>query len=244
MNDAGVKTVTSSITVTLSCIDITTISTAFNSGETVPAVIPYTTDGHIYKIFIGIPGGSKTVALNDVTTFSTDIATCSATGIDLVTSSAGDTAYSGSVFSESNFVLTIDTTSSFYGSLYLKTLSYKPSVSVVDKVFVTVCGDQAITNIDTSNAVFSITRQQAETTTWETFSLANVFKTESSTLPENECPITEYNVCTTIDCSVKYDENFGFRFANSSGVVSLEINTNEVYSPQRTLYLQVVSFSV
>jgi len=41
-----------------------------------------------------------------------------------------DTApYAGSVFSEADFTLTIDTSAAFYGPLYLKALTY------VDEVF-------------------------------------------------------------------------------------------------------------
>jgi hypothetical protein len=177
LNDAGVKTVTSSITVTLSCTGITTISAAYKSDETVASVLPYTTDGYLYKIFFGTPSTTETINLSAVTTFSTDVATCSATGIDLVTDAGGATAYSGAVFSEASFVLTVATNAAFHGPLFLKTLSYKPAVSAVNKVLVTVCGDQVITNVDQNNAVFAITGSKTTTAAWTPFSLAGIWTT-------------------------------------------------------------------
>jgi len=65
VNNAGLKAVTPSITILLSCTAITSLTTAYKSDETVPAVLPYSADGHLYKIFIGLPGGIKTINLKD-----------------------------------------------------------------------------------------------------------------------------------------------------------------------------------
>ena len=247
LNDAGVKTVTPSITVTLSCIGISSVTVAYNSAESVASVLPYTTDGHLYKIFFGTPSTSETVNLNDVTTFSTDVATCSATGIDLVTSSAGDTAYSGAVFSESNFVLTVATNAPFYGSLFLKTLTYRPTISNVDKVLVSICGDQVITNGDQSNAVFAITGSRTTTSAWTPYSLAGIWTTQggASGLPLNECPVTDIKVCEDNACNTELTEASGLRITSNAGVFSLEVDKSVVAAdPQITRYFKVISYSV
>jgi len=153
-----ITTVSPSITVTFSCIDVTSITTAYTSNNGVSLVVDYTTDGFFLKIFVEELGSSSTVDLSTVATYVTDRPTdCLSTGIDLVTDIGGTTAYSGSVFSETDLTLTIDTTSAFYGPIFMKSLTYVPTVFAVDKVLVTICGDQTITNADPSNAVFAIT---------------------------------------------------------------------------------------
>lgn len=80
--------------------------------------------------------------LSVVATYVTDRPDdCLSTGIDLVTDDTGETAYSDAVFSEVDLALTIDTSASFYGPIYLKALTYVVSVFQIDKVLVTVCGE-------------------------------------------------------------------------------------------------------
>ena len=102
-------TLTSAIKVTLSCLDLTSITTTYIEN-TVPFVEDYSADGFFYKIFIGTPGTSETVDLSSVANYITDRhPSCLATGIDLVTDQSGTTAYTGGVFSEDAFTLTINT---------------------------------------------------------------------------------------------------------------------------------------
>jgi len=83
-------TLTSAIKVTLSCLDVTSITTTYDSDNSVPFVVDYTEDGYFYKIFIGTPGTSETVDLSSVASYITDRdPDCLATGIDLVTDETG-----------------------------------------------------------------------------------------------------------------------------------------------------------
>jgi len=49
-------------------------------------------------------------------------------GIDVVSDDTGTTPYAGTVFSETDLTLTIDTSAAFYGPLYLKALTYVDTV--------------------------------------------------------------------------------------------------------------------
>jgi len=141
-NDAGVTAVTPSITVTLSCIDVTTITTTYTTGNGVSLVLDYTNDGYFYKIFIEELGTTSTVDLSAVATYVTDRPDdCLSTGIDVVSDDTGTAPYAGAVFSEVDLTLTIDTSAAFYGPLYMKALTYVDTVFAVDKVLVTICGD-------------------------------------------------------------------------------------------------------
>ena len=155
--EKGVEAITPSITATLSCIDITAITTTYTSGNGESIVLDYTDDGYFYKIFIEELGSTSTVDLSAVATYITDRPDdCLSTGIDLVTDDTGTTAYSDSVFSEVDLTLTIDTSAAFYGDVFLKSLTYVDEVFQVDKVLVTICGDQVIANVDPTNEVFAI----------------------------------------------------------------------------------------
>jgi len=113
---------------------------------------------------------------------------------------------------------------------------------------VTVCGDQVITNDDTANAFFAgIERDQALIENWETFSLKDVFSTESSTLPTNECPVTAMQICADNACGTVLNAAAGFRVipnADDAEQFSVEINTNIVQMPEKTYFLQVTSYTV
>jgi len=157
ITDEEISAVTPSITVTLSCVDVTTITTTYTSGNGESIVQDYTNDGFFYKIFIEEFGSTSTVDLSAVATYVTDRPDdCDCLGIDLVTDDTGVTPYSETVFSEVDLTLTIDTTASFYGPLFLKAITYVDEVFQVDKVLVTICGDQTITNDDPDNEVFAI----------------------------------------------------------------------------------------
>jgi len=181
---------------------VTTITTTYTSGNGVSLVLDYTDDGYFYKIFIEEFGTTSTVDLSAVATYVTDRPDdCLSTGIDVVSDDTGTAPYAGAVFSEVDLTLTIDTSAAFYGPLYLKALTYVDEVFQVDKVLVTICGDQTITNADPDNAVFEITGLKAGTSEWTAFSLDSIWSTASSTLPENECPITDIQVCEDSACA-------------------------------------------
>ena len=241
-----IEAVTPSITVTLSCIDVTTITTTYTTGNGVSLIVDYTDDGFFYKIFVEELGSSSTVDLNAVATFVTDRPDdCDCLGIELVTDAAGETAYAGSIFSESDFTLTIDTTAVFYGDLFIKALTYVDTVFEVDKVLVTICGDQVITNADPTNAVFEITGATTETAAWTSFSLDGIWTTASATLPEDECPVTNILVCEDDACATELTEVSGLRIKVTDGVFALEIDKSVIIAdPLITRYLKVVSYSV
>jgi len=71
----------------------------------------------------------------------------------------------------------INTTAAFYGPVFLKALTYAPTVFKVDKVLVTVCGDQVITNADPTNPVFAITGNKPINSVWTSYSLAGIWRT-------------------------------------------------------------------
>jgi hypothetical protein len=142
-------------------------------------------------------------------------------------------------------VVTIDTSSVFYGQLYLKANTFVPEVFAVDKVLVTVCGDQTITNNDPTNEVFAITGSKSNTASWTSFSLAGIWTTQSNTLPLNECPVTEIKVCEDNQCNTELTEASGLRITVSNGVFSLEIDKSVVNAEtQITRYFKVISYSV
>ena len=96
-----ITTVTPAITVTLSCIDVTTLTTTYTSGNGESIVLDYTDDGYFYKIFIEELGSTSTVDLSAVATYVTDRPSdCLSTGIDIVTDDTGTTQYAGAVFTE------------------------------------------------------------------------------------------------------------------------------------------------
>jgi len=140
--ELGVTAVTPTITVTLSCIDVTDITTTYTSDNGQSIVLDYTDDGYFYKVFIEELGSTSTVDLSAVATYVTDRPDdCDCLGIDLVTDNTGATIYSDSVFTETDLTLTIDTSAAFYGPVYLKALTYNDDVFQVDAVLVTICGD-------------------------------------------------------------------------------------------------------
>ena len=72
ITDEEISAVTPTITVTLSCVDVTTITTTYTSGNGVAIVVDYTTDGYFYKIFVEELGVTSTVDLTAVATYVTD----------------------------------------------------------------------------------------------------------------------------------------------------------------------------
>jgi len=244
--ELGVEAVTPSITVTLSCIDVTTITTTYTSGNGVSIVLDYTDDGYFYKIFIEELGVTESVDLSAVATYVTDRPDdCDCLGIDLVTDDTGTTPYSASVFSETDLTLMIDTSTAFYGDVFLKALTYVDEVFQVDKVLVTICGDQEITNTDPTNAVFTIDASKTQTPAWTSFSLDGIWTTESATLPLNECPVTDIQVCEDDACATVLTEESGLRITNTDGVFALEVDKSVIDAdPQLTRYIKVVSHSV
>lgn len=224
---------------------MTSITTTFNIENTVSFVEPYTIDGYFYKIFIGTPGTTETIDLSAVASYITDRdPDCLATGIDLVTDETGTTNYTGVVFSENDFILTIDTSAPFYGPLFLKTTTYVSTVFQVDNVLVSVCGDQTIVNIDGSNPVFSINGNATDVSEWTVYSLLNIWMTTSLTLPDNECPITNIEICEDEACATLAVEADGVRIStDAKGDFQLEIDIAVFDAdPAITHYFRVTSF--
>jgi len=115
----------------------------------------------------------------------------------------------------------------------------------VDKVLVTICGDQTITNADPSNAVFAISGTRTVNAAWTPFSLAGIWTTASNTLPLNECPVSNIQVCEDDTCATILAENSGLRITSDNGVFSLEVDKSVVNAdPQITRYFKVISFGV
>ena len=244
--EKGIEAVTPSITTTLSCIDVSSITTTYTSGNGESIVLDFTDNGYFYKIFIEELGSTSTVDLSAVATYITDRPDdCLSTGIDLVTDDTGTTAYSDSVFSEADLTLTIDTSAAFYGDVFLKSLTYVDEVFQVDKVLVTICGDQVITNDDPTNAVFAIDAVKTDTSEWTAFSLDGIWSTASATLPENECPVTDIQVCEDDVCATVLTEDSGLRITETAGVFSLEVDKSVIDAdPELTRYIKVVSYSI
>jgi len=127
----------------------------------------------------------------------------------------------------------------------MKALTYVDSVFAVDKVLVTICGDQAITNADPTNAVFEITGSKAEASEWTSFNLDGIWTTASATLPLNECPVTNIQVCEDDACATVLTEASGLRITSTNGVFSLEVDKSIVVAdPLITRYIKVISYSV
>ena len=231
-----------------SFIYVTAVTTAYVSNSE-PFVEDFSSDGHFFKVYISNPGTSETVDLTAVATYQTDRPNdCDSLAVVVVTDASGATDSTDARFSVSNFELSIATDAAVYESVYLKATSYVDTVFKVDKVLVTVCGDQVITNDEPANAFFAgIVRDQALAEDWETFSLKDVFSTASATLPTNECPVTSMRVCEDDACATVFDAAAGFRVvpnADDSSQFSVEINMNVVQLPEKTYHLEVTSFSV
>jgi hypothetical protein len=89
------------VTVTLSCIDVTSITTTYAGNNSANFIQDYTADGFFFKIFISELSTSETVDVFALTTYATDRPIdCFVTGLDLVTDAEGATAYTGSVFTK------------------------------------------------------------------------------------------------------------------------------------------------
>jgi len=82
--------------------------------------------------------------------------------------------------------------------VFVKGSTWRETVSQVVKIKVTVCGNEAVTNEDPENLLFSILEigtpfsLQAN---WLSFDLTGVYSTASALLPTNECPVTQFQVC-------------------------------------------------
>jgi hypothetical protein len=124
-------------------------------------------------------------------------------------------------------------------------LTYNPAVFQVDKVLVTVCGDQVITNADPTNEVFAITGNKPIDSTWTAFSLDGIWTTQSAALPLNECPVNDIKVCEDSACLTELEESSGLRITQTDGSFALEVDKATVEAdPQITRYFKVVSYSV
>ena len=121
-------TLTSAIKLTLSCINLTDITTTYNSNS-VPFVVDYTSDSHFFKIFIGTPSTTETIDLSSFITFETDRPDdCDCLAVVLVTDISGASELTDATFSVSSFVLTIATNEAVHESIFLKSTTYVESV--------------------------------------------------------------------------------------------------------------------
>jgi hypothetical protein len=101
----------------------------------------------------------------------------------------------GGRFAEENFNLTLDASSAFYGFVYFRAETLTANLYQTDRARVTVCGDQQISVADPLNQIFDITLIGDGNADWISFATAGAFKTQSSILPLNECPVTAIQVC-------------------------------------------------
>ena len=236
-------TLSSAIQITLSCINLTDITTTYGTNS-VPFVVDYTLDSHLFKIFVGEPGISETIDLSSFITYETDRPDdCDCLGVQ-VTDASG-TLSSSPRFSTNNFVLTVATDSAFYGSIYLKATTYVASVFKIDKVLVTVCGDQTIVNIDQSNPVFDINGNATDTQAWTVFNLKNIWKTTSATFADNECPITSVEICEDVACTTLAVEADGVRIStDANGDFQFELDKSVFDAdPEIQHWFKVSSFN-
>ena len=98
----------------------------------------------------------------------------------------------------------------------MKTTTYLNSVFQVDKVLVTVCGDQTIVNVDSSNPVFDINGNATDVPEWTVFSLRDIWKTTSPTFADNECPVTNVEICEDDACATLAVEADGVRITTDA----------------------------
>ena len=92
-----------------------------------------------------------------------------------MTDSTGSTQDFVSPITVTGSVITVDTSSSYHGAVYFKAMSYVSTVFDVDKVSLTVCGDQEITNEDPTNEVFDFVEIGTEESSMASYSLDGIF---------------------------------------------------------------------
>ena len=81
--------------------------------------------------------------------------------------------------------------------------------------------------------------------TWTSFSLDGIWETESATLPLNECPVTDIQVCEDNACATVLEEASGLRITETAGVFALEVDKSVIDAdPELTRYIKVISHSV
>ena len=127
-----------------------------------------------------------------------------------------------------NLTLTIDTSSAMFKSIYILAYAYPATNKAVDKILLTVCGDQVITNDDPTNAVFAISGSKTTNSVWVDYSLENIWSTASTVLPTNECPISEIKVCEDSACATELTSASGLRITEANGVFTLGVDKGVV----------------
>ena len=70
-----------------------------------------------------------------------------------------------------------------------------PAVSSVIKALVVVCGDETAVTVNPNDNVFNINLEMTASDAWVKYNIDGLFKTISSILPGDECPVTSYLVC-------------------------------------------------
>ena len=178
--------------------------------------------------------------MSDFFSVSTEV-DCSETEYTLTTDQAGTEllSNSGTVTLNPSNILSIDksTSASMTFFIFAKTKGWKTAFKIV---FILICGDEIISNIDPTNPLFTIEELgNPDVEEWRQFSLAGIYETGSAILPTNACPITSYKVCVDSMCVTEYDSGSVRISADSS---SLEVNANIPIAPS-TVYLQSLTDS-
>ena len=213
------------INMTFGCYEEKTISGKVISpfSEAQPNITAINMQGGIFKIKLG--KGASTAnefsefALKDVVEWITDYAGCNAFSVSLVTDSTGKTLSNATditLVANPTFldigkyeivtspVLKIDRKQTIYKWIYLKGstmgTSVIPAVNSVIKALVVVCGDEKSIIVSPNDDVFNINLEKTASDAWVKYNIDGLFKTISSILPGDECPVTSYLVCNDSLC--------------------------------------------
>lgn len=159
---------------------------------------------------------TKSYVLNDLISWTTDIALCYASNISLCTDEACTTLMTSAEVQLDanptnkdsdgllNPTLFIDRRTSFSKFIYIKGTTNSGLVSSVFKANVFVCGEEEIDFIFQYHPIFQIHwYQEPFNKLWETFDLSTIFEVRSTSinvLPA-DCPIHHYVICETANCS-------------------------------------------
>ena len=145
-------------------------------------------------------------------------------------------------------ILKIDRKTTLYKWIYLKGstmgdgTAVHPAVTSVVKALVVVCGDEQAVTVSPDNEVFNINLEKTASDAWVKYNLDGLFKTISTILPGDECPVTSYLVCNDTLCRASPNETSEMRVISTTGSQTFEINrANEI--PLTTFYLGVYTIS-
>ena len=94
--------------------------------------------------------------------------------------------------------------------------------------------------------MFDINGNATDVPEWTVFSLKDIWKTTSNTFPDNECPITNIEICEDTACATLAVEADGVRIstdANGDFQFELDVSVFDA-DPAITHYFKVSSFNV